>query len=226
MAQISSPHALVVVGGGGQPVVLQGPLGALFVRNMNNRGRNQLSVQATFQALRDASSDVRFLAYHTNPSGNFVLEASDGKPLELAALVGQEVIGLPCMARDYRDLGHATWLANWCEGFGCPQGKAGRCRVPFTELSPSLKVHVTINRRISISAWPTDQDVLCLYGRPDSGRHVPCPVLWAVERSNDPVSRDTEIWVASSNAILEPLRPSASRRIGGILTPPTASAAG
>jgi hypothetical protein len=40
---------------------------------------------------------------------------------------------LPCMARDYRDLGHATWLANWCEGFGCPQGKAGRCRVPFTE---------------------------------------------------------------------------------------------
>ena len=51
-------------------------------------------------------------------------------------------------------------------------------------------------------------------------------VAWRAERSHTPVSGDTQIWVASSNAILEPLRPSASRRLGGIVTRPAASAGG
>jgi hypothetical protein len=103
-----------------------------------------------------------------------VLEASDGKSLELAALVGQEVIGLPCMARDYRDLerAKAAMPPGWQTGVrGSVVFKGKRVVVVFLSrsMSPNPKVHVTINRRISISAWPTDQDVLCLYGPPDSG---------------------------------------------------------
>src|SRR6266581_2008647 len=45
-------------------------------------------------------------------------------------------------------------------------------------------------------------------------------VAWRAVRSHTPVSGDTQIWVASSNAILEPLRPSASRRSGRIFTQP------
>ena len=51
-------------------------------------------------------------------------------------------------------------------------------------------------------------------------------VAWRAERSHTPVSGDTQIWLASSDAILEPLRPSASRRLGEIFTRPAASAGG
>src|SRR5207247_3157864 len=59
-----------------------------------------------------------------------------------------------------------------------------------------------------------------------AGSRTGVRVAWRAVRSHTPVSGDTQIWVASSNAILEPLRPSASRRSGRIFTQPAASAGG
>jgi dephospho-CoA kinase len=150
------------------------PLAALFPINMGHYSANRLAPGAVFAALERQSNGLNFLAYHGNPSGNFVFEDRGSDGLEKALGVGQRVTGLACICRRYPDLVR-VWQA-------LPAGtttigrsvKVRRNGGWLSLIAVFLSEDVPrdaqklgeLNTRVTALSWVSARDVMCLYDRP------------------------------------------------------------
>lgn len=138
---------------------------------MGNYGRNSLQPKEIFERLRTHSEAVQFLAYHWRRSGNFVFVDSGEKTRQRALEAGEAVIGLKCLFRTFSDLRKVNQAVP-------PDAeiKNGSVILPTGE----KLIHVALSKavietarttgrigtRVEILTWPSSQDVLCSYDRP------------------------------------------------------------
>lgn len=139
--------------------------------DMGNYGRNRQPVKEIFKELHDHPIGVRFISYHWRPSGNFVFDDYGEEIRQKALEAGEAVIGLKCIIRTFLDLGKVVQA-------GPPEAqiKHGSVILPTGEklihvaLSKSVietpRPTGRIGRRVEILTWPSPQDVLCAYDRP------------------------------------------------------------
>ena len=146
---------------------------------MGNYGQNCLSVKGTFEKLRDHSQDVQFIACHWRRSGNFVFIDSGQTTKQMALEIGEAVTGLKCLIRRFSDLekvNQAVPRQAKTTGHGSVILPTGDKKLIHVALSQDVvdrdrKVGA-IKLRVEILTWPTPQDVLCLYDRPQKGGDV------------------------------------------------------
>ncbi len=150
--------------------------------NMGNYGQNSFPVEAIFAKLRDHSEkSVQFIAHHWRRSGNFVFIDSGHTARQMALETGETMTGLQCLIRRFSDLEQVDQATP-------RQAKTTRRGAVVLPTSTGIKklIHLALSQdvvktarkigkidaRVKILAWPTPQDVLCVYDRPEQGGNV------------------------------------------------------
>ncbi len=169
------------------------PLAALFPVGMGIYKQNRVEVQEVFKRLVRQSSGSWFIGWHSRPSGNFLLQDPGRDVLAQVLEVGERVTNLRCIARQFPDLVRFEWAtpetARTVRGSVVVGSGARAKRVIAVMLSQDVpseaRVVGRLRRGIEAIAWPSAQDVLCLYDRPRKGGsvgHVTDAVLAAARR--------------------------------------------
>ena len=169
----------------------------LPIQGKNGAGHygHGLSPKETFERLHQQARGVEFISYLTNHwrvSGNFVFTDS-GIAAQKAVEIGEAVTGLKCLVRKFSDL-EKVWQtvppeARVRNGDGIMPTATGCLRLLYVALSARVGVETAeptgnIGASVEILAWPSPQDVLCLYDRKKSGgvSHVRRQVLTFLRR--------------------------------------------
>ena len=157
------------------------PKAVLLVINMGNYGHNCLPVKETFKKFRQHSQEVEFIAYHQNQSGNFVFVDSGEETRKRALETGEAVTDLSCLVRGFSELKQVDQEVP-------PEAQTTRRGSVILPTGEKL-IHVALSKtviekarhigrigsrgsRVEILVWPSPQDVLCLYDRPQEGGNV------------------------------------------------------
>jgi len=172
-------------------------LAVLFPVNMGNRGQNVLDVRETFQQFSRTSRCARFISFHPRISGNFVFRSSRDEDMDEAIRIGQAVTGLRCLARRFSELRRVDEampkeIEITKRGSVVLRTSSGMRRVIYVALSRDIPVAFRfagqITPRISIIAWPSERDILCLYDRPGESGDVGQVTRAVVARLNKHVT--------------------------------------
>lgn len=154
------------------------PKAVLLVINMGNYGHNCLPVEEIFKKLRQHSQEVEFIAYHPNQSGNFVFVDSGEETRKRALETGEAVTDLSCLVRGFSELKQVDQEVP-------PEAQTTRKGSVILPTGEKL-IHVALSKtviktaraigkispRVEILVWPSPQDVLCLYDRPQEGGNI------------------------------------------------------
>jgi dephospho-CoA kinase len=156
------------------------PLAALFPVNMGHYGSNRMKIDTTFRTLKRQLPDLNFVAYHPNPSGNFVFEEPRVDGIGRACGVSERLLGLECIARRFSDLIRlyraipAGTDVNARSVVLRQDDKALKVIAVFlsNDVPASASVIGTLGARITALRWVSARDVICLYDRPPKSGSV------------------------------------------------------
>ena len=164
---------------------------------MGHYGMNRVSPKEIFKKLRHHSQDVEFIGYHIRPSGNFVFIDSGESTRKTVLEAGKTVMGLKFLIRTFSDLQKVdqavqekSFTKRGSVVLSTPTGDKRLIHVALSQnISKSVRPTGEIGRNVKVLAWPTAQDVLCLYDRPAKNGSVgqaTTAVLAAVCRQDHP----------------------------------------
>ena len=149
---------------------------------MGNYAHNSVEIRQIFQKLREATSEIQFLAYHPRRSGNFIFwPGANQEDLQKAKQIGEVVTKLPCLTRSRDSLLLANTqlpreIQSTTRGSLYLETGKGPRKIILVMLSESVeeRYHITgpINFRVDIYKWVYPSDVLLLYTRPQTGGDV------------------------------------------------------
>lgn len=159
--------------------------------DMGNYGRNRRPLKEIFKELRHHSQGVRFIAYHWRASGNFVFVNCGEETRKKALETLEKVTGLRCLVRTFSQLEKVNQAVPRESEI-----KNGAVILPTGEKLIHVALSKTviekarfigkIDARAEILAWPSSQDVLCTYDRPQKGGDVGQVTIKVLKTLRDP----------------------------------------
>lgn len=150
------------------------PLAALFPVNMGHYAANRIDVASAFGDLRRGGTGADFVAYHRNPSGNFLFAEAKATGVEGIRAAAEKVLMLECVGRRFSDLIQVLQAVPSAATLGdrsvrlIRDGREMKVIVVFLsrEVPASARSCGSLGARVSVLRWVSGRDVLCLYDRP------------------------------------------------------------